>query len=502
MQQVPKDAAMSFAFKTDAVWFLKMRGMNTSTPTHCPFHAGEPISVPASHPPGVWPPGPPAGLTGWGLLRRMSDDLLGTLAAWQREFGDVVHLRIWPEHQIIVTDPQLARELLVEQHDALIRWERGMRVFSQLQGHSVFTAEGEAWRGKRHALQPSFSPKAVQAFASTIACTAEQALCAWPMNAGNWPVESALTSLAMDVIVRMLFSSDIGEDSRRAEEAVRTAMEVASAELYWPASWPHWAPWKGAKRQALATLNGLVDRYLQARLALPHDAWPDDLLTRLLLLHRDDAAAWPLRAVRDECMTIFVAGHETVAATLTWWAWCMAAHPAAQAAARDEVRQVLQGRAPNAGDLPSLPYLTRTLQETMRLYPAAPVLNTRRSTSAITLGSWQLPARTLFMVPVQLMQHDPRWFPEPLEFRPERFGSDASTFPRGAYLPFGTGPRVCLGQNLAMTEMLVIAAMMLQRFSLSVPEGMTAPRPVFNVSLRPQQPIHLQLSSISSSAPC
>lgn len=460
------------------------------------MHAGQSASVPASPPlVGAWPPGPPAGLTGWSLLRRMSHDLLGTLAAWQGEFGDVVHLRIWPEHQVIVTDPQLARALLVDQHDALIRWERGMRVFSQLQGHSVFTAEGEAWRGKRHALQPSFSAKSVQAFTATIACATGQALSGWPRSVSGWPVESALTSLAMDVVVRMLFSCDIGEDARRAEEAVRTAMEVASAELYWPASWPHWTPWKRAKRQALATLNGLVDRHLQARLALPHDAWPDDLLSRLLLLHRGDPAAWPLRAVRDECMTIFVAGHETVAATLTWWTWCMAVHPQAQAAARNEVRQVLQGRVPTAGDLPSLRYLAQTLQETMRRYPAAPVLNTRRSTRAITLGPWQLPARTLFMLPVQLMHHDPRWFPDPLAFRPERFGPDAPAFPRGAYLPFGAGPRVCLGQNLAMTEMMVVAAMVLQRFSLSAPDGMPAPRPVFNVSLRPQQPVHLEVSA-------
>ena len=456
--------------------------------------------MPVLHPPGVWPPGPSAGLTGWGLLRHMSHDLLGTLAAWQRTFGDVVHLRIWPEHQLVVTDPQLVRELLVGQHGALLRWERGMRVFAQLQGHSVFIAEGEAWRGKRHALQQCFSPKAVQNFAPAIARKTQQALAAWPTGARNWPIESALTSLTMDVIVRMVFSDDIGIESRAVEKAVRVAMEVASAELYWPASWPHWVPWKGVKRQALATLNGLIDGYLQARLTLPQQTRPDDLLTRLLLLHHDDATAWPLHAVRDECMAIFLAGHETVAATLTWWTWCMADNPAAQTVAREEVRRVLQGRAPDAHDLPALPYLTQTLQETMRLYPAAPVLNSRRSTRLITLGSWQLPARTLFIVPVQLMHHDPRWFPDPMAFHPERFGPEAPAFARGAYLPFGTGPRVCLGQHLAMTEMVVIAAMVLQRFSLSVPDEMTAPRPVFHISLRPQQLVHLQVSPAQPSA--
>lgn len=470
--------------------------MNTSSSSKCPFHADAPSPGPALHPPGLWPPGPTSGLTGWGLLRQMSQDLPGTLAAWQREFGDIVHLGIWPEHQIVVADPQLARELLVTHHEALIRWERGMRVFARLQGRSLFISEGEAWRTKRQALQPDFQPKAVQAFVPTIADAAGRALAHWQKDGGTWPIESALTSLAMDVILRMMFSSEIGDDARRAEAAVHKVMQAANDELYWPSSWPDWMPWKCAKRQALTALRDMIERHVRARLASTPDAWPDDLLTRLLQLHRDDGAAWPLQTVRDECMAMFLAGHETAAATLTWWAWCMAVNPAAQTAARDEVRQVLQGGAPTADKLSSLRLLKQTLQETLRLYPAAPVLNGRRSVKPITLGPWHLPARTLFLVPVQVMHHDPRWFPEPLAFRPERFAPDAPEFPRGAYLPFGAGPRICLGQHLAMTEMTVVAAMMLQRFHLSAPEGMEPPRPVMNISLRPDRPLHLRLSAV------
>ena len=470
--------------------------MNPTTSRQCPFHAKDDSPAPAAHPPGVWPPGPPAALTGWSLLARMSRDLLGTLATWQRTFGDVVHLRFWPEHEIVVTDPTLVRELLVTHHDALIRWERGNHVFAQLHGHSVLIAEGEAWRGKRHALQPSFSPKAVQAFVPTIAAATERALAQWPKHDARWPMESAITSLAMDIITRMMFSSEIGEEARIAEEAIRVVSAAANAEFYWPASWPDWAPWKRAKRRALAALHGLIDRHVQTRLALPQDAWPEDLLTRLLQLHRDDAAAWPVHAVRDECMTAFLAGHDTTAAPLIWWAWCMASNPLAQTQARAEVQQTLQGRAPDADALASLPYLTQTIKETLRHYPAAPVLISRRSTRPITLGAWQLPARTMFLIPVQLMHHDARWFPEPQTFRPERFAADASELPRGAYLPFGTGPRVCLGQHLAMSEMTAIAAMLLQRFQLSVPDGMPAPRPVMNVTLRPDRPLHLTITPV------
>lgn len=469
--------------------------MNSPSPTRCPFHQAAASQVATQQPPGAWPPGP-FSLTGWSHLTRMSRDMLGTLAQWQRQFGDVVHLRLWPEHEVIVADPERVRELLVTHHDALIRWERAIGVFAQIHGDSVLIAEREAWRGKRHALQPNFSPKAVQSFSPAIAVATEQALAHWPAGEAHWPIESALTSLTMEVILQMTFSSGVGSDAKVAEAAIRVTSAAANAEFYWPASWPNWVPWKRAKRRALADLNGLVERHLQARLGVPSARWPDDLLSRLLRLRDSDPSAWPLQAVRDECMTTFLAGHETTAATLSWWAWCMASNPAAQRTARDEVRRVLQGRTPTAQAVASLDYLAQTIKETLRLYPVAPVLVSRRSTKPLSLGGWQFPARTMFMLPVQLMHHDPRWFPEPHAFRPERFAAGAPELPRGAYLPFGTGPRVCLGQHLAMAEMTVIAAMLLQRFELSIPKGMAPPRPVWKVTLRPEHPLHLVVSPV------
>jgi cytochrome P450 len=486
---------MSFPFNTAPHRGSRMDAMKTTTPPSCPFHAGAASTAAVSHSPGTWPPGPPAGLTGWRFLLQMSNDLLGALSGWQRDHGDLVHLPIWPEHQVIVSDPQLVRELLVDHHDALIRWERGIAVFAQLHGHSTLTSEGAAWRTKRQALQPAFTPKAVQAFVPAMAAAADAAFAQWPATDAAWPIESAFTSLGMDVILRMTFSSGIAADARAAEQAVHDVTVAGNAELYWPASWPDWMPWKRRKRRALATLNRLIDGQVQARMRMAPSDWPQDLLTRLLVLHREDPATWPLEAVRDECMTAFLAGHETTAATLTWWSWCMAAHPDAQAAARAEVDAVLQGRAPTAADLPALDYLGRTLQETLRLYPAVPALLSRRALRPVTLGGWQLPARTIFAIPVHLMHHDPRWFPEPQAFRPERFADGAPPIPRGAFMPFGTGPRVCLGQHLALAEMTLLAAMFLQRYTVDVPAGMAPPRAVFNITLRPATPLALRLTA-------
>lgn len=473
--------------------------MKPSTPPACPHRAAtHGASPPPTHPAGTWPPGPPPGLTGWGLLRSMSRDLPGSLERWRRRYGDLVHLRIWPEHQVVVSDPVLVRELLVAHHDSLVRWERGIRVLAQLHGHSVLTSEGAAWRARRHALQPGFAPRAVQAFVPVIAAAANKALAGWQAGTEAWPIESAFTSLGMDVILRMMFSSEIDADARLAEHAVHRVSVAASKEMYWPASWPDAMPWKRAKRAAIAVLRRLIGRHVAARLALAEHRWPDDLLTRLLILHRAHPAEWPLEAVRDECMTTFLAGHGTAATTLSWWSWCMAAHPQAQAAARAEVDAVLRGRLPAAGDVTALRQLSCTLQETLRLYPAAPVLLTRRARRAIALGGWQFPARTMFTVPFGLMQRDARWFPDPLAFRPERFAGDAADIVRGAFMPFGAGPRVCLGLHLALAEMTVVAAMLLQRFTLAVPGGMVPPEPVFNLTLRPRVPLHLLLARRSA----
>ena len=422
----------------------------------------------------------------------MARDLPKALARWRQEHGDVVHLRMWPEHEIVVSDPQLVRGLLVQRQDALIRWERGTKVFAYLQGNSVIVAEHGPWAAKRQALQPAFAPKSVKAFVPTIAAAADAAMAGWQAGPAM-PLESVLTSLAMDVIQRMMFSSEIGGEARAMETAVHAALVAANAEMFWPASAPDWLPWKRRKRRVRVMLTELIERHIQARLVLPFDAWPQDLLSRLLALHRQDPQAWPLEAVRDECMTAFLAGHETVAASLGWWAWCMAANPAAQDAARREVDAVLRGGVPGEDALPRLGYLAQTLNETMRLYPAAPILMSRRSTQAFTLGGWHMPARTMFMIPVFLMHRDARWFPEPRAFRPERFGPDAPAIPRGAFLPFGAGPRVCLGQHLALAEMTVVAAMLLQRFVLAKAAGQGEPEAALNISLRPKASLVLDL---------
>ncbi|WP_419341377.1 cytochrome P450 [Achromobacter sp. PD1] len=490
---------MSFRYKTSPANWHVVLPMKKDAPFSCPFEStgqsDSPLS-PRQFEAGEWPPGPPSGVTGWSLSRKMSHNMLETLSEWKQAFGKVFHLRIWPENFIVLTDPELARELLVNHHDALIRWERGIRVFAKVHGHSVIIAEGEKWIQKRQVMQPNFTPRALQSTIPSIIGATRDALDSWPPNDDRWPIESAFTSLTMDAIIRTMFSTEVGDEARQAAEAVRVVGKVMDAEFFSLVNWPDWVPWKLGKRRAIQKLDELIERHMQERLQAPEKSWPDDLLSRLLRLQQTNPSEWSYKDIRDECMTTFLAGHETTAATLTWWAWCMASNPTMQEKARTEVAQVLQGEAPTMQALPALSYLARTLDETMRLYPAAPVLMTRRAVKPVSLGPWQFPQRTLFMLPIQLMQRDSSWFTDPQDYWPDRFNDEPRRPPRGAYAPFGLGPRVCLGQHLATAEMKVMAAMILQRWTLSIPAGMKSPRPVQQVALRPDEPLHLSLRSV------
>ena len=269
-------------------------------------------------------------------------------------------------------------------------------------------------------------------------------------------------------------------------------------------AWPQTRPANGileaisgliqaAKRRALRSLKDLVAGHIARRRS--QGAAGDDLLSMLLAL-RDDESGQPLseREVFDQCMVSFQAGHETTATALLWWSRLMAEHPAAADRAVAELQQVLAGRDPVADDLPALPWLTATLKEAMRLYPPVAGLMTRRATRDIVLDGRTLARGTMIRVTPYVLQRDPRWFEAPEAFRPERFMPGAPELPRGAQLPFGTGPRVCLGQHFAMLEMTVLAALLLQRFALVLPADAPPADPVLNVTLRPRHGLRLQLT--------
>jgi cytochrome P450 len=304
-----------------------------------------------------------------------------------------------------------------------------------------------------------------------------------------------MTLLTMDVILATMFSLGTVPEAAAAADAVKAISDYGMREMYIPFDPPAWMlPWRREKERALKLLDDLVWRFVRERRAAPGEQ--PDVLGMLLSVRDDEGDQRGLsdEEVRDQCATIFLAGHETTATALTWWGWAMAAHPeVAQRAAR-EVDEVLGGREPTYADVAKLAYLGQTLKETMRLRPPAAGLITREASEDVEIGGWRVPRGAMLRITPYAVHHDPRWFPDPERFDPDRFAPGrVEQMPRGAYVPFGIGPRVCIGSMFATIEMTLIAAMLLQRFRFAMPPGAPAPTPRLKVTLRPADGLRLLL---------
>ena len=469
-----------------------------------------PNQTPALPLSGRVPPGPRAWPLGWPLLRALQADYLGFVTQLQQTHGDVTQMRIVNERLVDIFSPELVREVLVDHAEHTVRWERGIEVFAEAFGQSVLTTEGATWQRQRRMLQPAFTPKRVAGYAGLMQAACTDALdAALPPGAGPATVdmEALWSHLAIGAILRTLFSLADTHLAKDAMQATRVLSEVAMREMFWPVTLPDWLPLPGkaAKRRALRTLRAVVGGQITQRradLAAGRPAPTDDLLAHLLAL-RDEATGQGLSEaeVFDQCIVSFQAGHETTATALTWWSALMAAHPGAAARAQAEVDTVLAGALPGPDDLVRLPWLVASLKEAMRLYPPTAAIFSRRCTQDLTLGGYALRKGALLRITIWSLHRDARWFVRPQDFSPERFLPDAPPPPRGAYLPFGAGPRVCIGQHFALLEMAVAAALFLQRLQLPDQVGRPLPPPEMQVTLRPRGGLPLALRRRTPPAP-
>ncbi len=434
-------------------------------------------------------------------MQSMSNDFVGFMQQQSRLHGDIFYARVLWEHLYAVTSPEFMRAVLVDHAAHLVRQERPIEVFAEVQGkQSLMVTEGEQWQRLHRILMPGFAPKRVAGYARLMAAAASQSLdTAVPPQAGASAVvqvDELMNLLTMDVILRTLFSTQANAQTHAVAHAVKALDEIAMKEFFWPMTLPDWLPLPGkaVKRKALHLLDSLIKGHIATRRrADPHQAPKDDLLA-MMLAARDDEPSTPGATrltlsdaeVHDQCKVMFLAGFETSSTALQWWTSLMARHPACAERAREEVDRVMGARAPSAEDLPRLPWLTATLKEAMRLYPPAPSTVTRRTTAELRVGEWVIPRRSLVMVLPCVAHHDPRLFPDPERFQPDRFMPDAPPLPRGAWMPFGAGHRVCIGQHFAMLEMTMVAAMVLQRFGLSVDGDDVMPTAELRVTWRPR----------------
>jgi cytochrome P450 len=444
----------------------------------------------------LWgPPRPgPTGLPSLHQVRRWRRDPLGFFAALAREHGDLVWLRLarlW-----LVSDPALVEQILVQQRDEFVK-DRVTASLSSLLGNGLLTAEGETWRRDRKLCAPSFQPRHLAVYGDTMVDAAMQHLPA----PGERDVTEDMAALALDVVLRTLFGTDAADQERagRVGQVLGELMAVFVREqrTLWRFA-PAWVP--GAHRKLARThtaeLHALVLQLVEERRRRPPG---DDLLSRLLEARDEDGAGMDDAQIRDQAVTLFLAGHETTALALSYALYLLARHPDAQDAVRDEVSAL--GRLPGAADLAALPWTAAVVQETLRLYPPAWAFG-REPVRDVTLGGQRIAAGEHVIAMPWILHRDPRWWHLPERFRPERWrpGADGAPpevagLPRFAYAPFGGGPRVCIGNHFATMEaILALAALVRHRRFRPVPGF--APDLVPAVTLRARSGVLVRVEAL------
>lgn len=462
------------------------------------MHASAPADL-RFHVPSPW--------LGLPLSRRWRHDPLGTAARLQREYGDIVRGRILFRDFVWVFDPAIARQVLLDKAGDFVKDARQLAVFQDIQGRNVLTVDGPDWARQRRILMPAFSARRMAGYVALMAVATDDVFReVLPSQAGDGveiDAEVFGTRLTLDVISRALFSETVSaEASRRASQAIAVATRQGQRELFWPWTPPDWMPYpgRGAKLAAARLLDAWVAERIDARThALRREGGDGDMLDALLAARDDaDGAGGLTRSeVHDNCLAIFLAGHETSAKALAWWMGLMAHHPRVVAEVRREVdalpAAVFDDAAALGRALAGAHWLSASLQEALRLYPPIIATFMRTARQDVSLGVHRIPRGTSVSVMTVTLQRDARWFTEPDVFRPERFLPGAPDVPRGAFLPFGAGGHVCIGQHFAMVELALVAAVFLRRFDVAPLPGDALPEPRVDIVLKPSRPLRLRV---------
>ena len=375
----------------------------------------------------------------------------------------------------VVADPEGVKRVLLDNVANYPKTEMERRFFSVIFGDGLLSSEGETWRSHRRAMAPAFAPPSVAAYAPAMI---EETLAfrdRWDQAPPDEPIDVArdMTRLTLQIISRTMFSTDGSSLAQIMEDAVSGAMATLQVGLLDFVPGIDRLRVRARKKrvaQVFAELDAAVARLIAEREANPGG---DDLLGRLIAARdAETGARMTAQEVRDQMITIFVAGHETTAAAMAWIWYLLSQHPAEEAKLHAELDAVLGGRAPTLEDLPSLPYARMVADEAMRLYPPAPGTSTRIALAADEICGVKIPKGAyITVIPWVTHRHRKLW-ERPERFEPERFAKAASAGrPRFAYLPFGGGPRVCIGASLALSEILIVLAVLAQRYRLALAPG-------------------------------
>lgn len=432
------------------------------------------------------PPGPSRAATPQ-LLAKMARDRLSVMRSAAAEYGDAVRLPLGPKTLFYFNHPDHAKRVLT---DNAANYHKGIGLVHARRalGDGLLTSEGELWRSQRRTIQPVFQAKRIARQTPAIAEEAAALVARLREREGGEPVDmrEEMTGLALGVLGRTLLDSDLGAYASIGE-SFETVQDQAIFEMMSLSSVPAWIPLPQQRRfrRARADLERIVARLAADRAAHPTEDG-DDVLSRLIESPPADSdPAAGRRRMRDELVTLLLAGHETTASTLSWTLHLLDEHPLVRERVRQEVIEVLGDRPPDFEDLHRLTYTTMVIEEVMRLYPPVWILP-RKAQAEDEIGGFHVPAGAEVLVCPYTLHRHPGFWDAPDRFDPERFGPGrAGGRHRYAYIPFGAGPRVCVGSNLGVLEATVVIAVLVRELELTKVAGaVVRPEPMLTLRIR------------------
>ncbi len=436
---------------------------------------------------GALPPGP-KGLPLFGVSLSLRRDVLGVITRIARRYGDIAYMPLLMQSRILVNRPEWIEDLIVRQPQKFDKGPGLKDASRRLLGEGLLTSEGELWRRQRRLAQPAFHRQRIGEYAQVMVEQAAAHVREW-RDGARINMAEEMMALTLIIAVKTLFGIEFTEEAKRVGPAVTLLMRYQLGRLRSPVKIPmHWpTPSNLRANRAYDYLDSLVYGIIEERRRRRDAGEPEggDVLSLLMNAMDEDGSRMTPKQLRDEVMTLFIAGHETTAVTLGWLWHLLAQNPRVEARLAEELRGVLGGRAPTPEDLPRLTYLEAVIREVLRLYPAAYVLQ-RTSLEPFDLAGYHFPANTTMLMSQWIVHRDARYFDAPEEFRPERWmdGLEAR-LPAYAYFPFGGGPRRCIGQVFALMEASLVAATLAQKFRFAERPGTTViPEPLVTLRAR------------------
>jgi cytochrome P450 len=426
------------------------------------------------------PPSPPGH---WlrGNLPEFRRDMLGFFTRCSREYGDLVAVRLGPRKVHLASHPDFVEQVLVTENRKFGK-SYVFELLRPMLGNGLLNSEGEFWLRQRRLMQPAFNKANVNNYASTIVADTQRLLNQWT-DGRQIELHHEMSRLTLGIVGRALMDMDLTDAANEVAAPLESAMRDFSHRFESAWNPPIWVPTprnRRAKRN-VGQLDAVVNRIIRQR---RQEGDRGDLLSKLIAARDEvDQTGMTDRQLRDEVMTLFLAGHETTANALVWTWYLLAQYPEIERRLLSEISTVVGDRWPELRDVPYLTYTDAVVKESLRLFPPAFAFSRRVLTDA-TIGGFHVPAGTAVLMSQWVIHRDPRWFHLPDLFMPERWlGEQPATRPAYAYFPFGGGPRVCIGNTFAMLELvLVIAAIAPRfRFQLIQPEKV---RPWPSVTLR------------------